>query len=235
MADKSRKKAMGVLEDCLVRVGELMVPVDFLVLDLESRDDKDEEPYLLMGRPFMDTTNMEINMRDETIRMTVRGKTLRLEISDDSSPPLHTSKFSPNYYDEVVMKRALDGMRTVRTMALHTEVQGKDGEKREIPRNTLIPGMLSKAPKHLGSKKEDFSVNFLQLCSSNFDETEYPKCKGEKLDETLGGEKRKRKDLRNSEYEGTNTSHLNFEDDPSMAAGPNDAGNSTDQHVENPP
>ena len=104
MADKSQKKARGLLEDCLVRIGELIVPVDFLVLDLESHDDEDEEPYLLLGRTFMDTTNMEISMRDETIKMTVRGKTLRLEISDDNSPPLYTSKVSTNYFDEVMMK-----------------------------------------------------------------------------------------------------------------------------------
>ena len=88
MADKTRKKAMGAFEDYLIRVGELIIPVDFLVLDVVNQDDDDEEPYLLLGRPFMDTTNMEISMRVETINMTVRGKTLRAQITDDNSPPL---------------------------------------------------------------------------------------------------------------------------------------------------
>ena len=82
MVDKSQKKARGLLEDCLVRIRELIVLVDFMVLDLENCSDEDEEPYLLLGRPFMDTTQMEISMQDETIKMAVRGRTLRLEISD---------------------------------------------------------------------------------------------------------------------------------------------------------
>ena len=88
----------------MVRIGELIVPVDFMVLDLENCSDEDEEPYLLLGRPFMETTQMEISMRDETIKMIVHGKTLLLEISDDNSLPLYTSNVSINFFDEVMMK-----------------------------------------------------------------------------------------------------------------------------------
>ena len=93
---------MRELKDHLVRIGELFIPVDFLALDVDQDDD--EEPYLLLGRPFMDTTNMDISMQSETINMTVRGKTLRAEITDDNSPPLYTARFSPYYFDEAEMQ-----------------------------------------------------------------------------------------------------------------------------------
>ena len=65
MADRTKKKAKGILEDVLVRIDELIVPVDFVVLDV--KDDNKEEPYLLLGRPFMATTKMEIDMRDKSV------------------------------------------------------------------------------------------------------------------------------------------------------------------------
>ena len=72
MADRTKKKATGILRDELVRIDELIVPVDFVVFD----DDKnnEEEPYMLLGRPFMATTNMEINIRDRSVTMMVLGK-----------------------------------------------------------------------------------------------------------------------------------------------------------------
>ena len=80
MADEWLKKAKGLLEDVLVRIDELIIPIDFIVPDLEDGLNRNEKPYLLLGKPFMATTKMEINMRDESIKMTVLEKTLRLEI-----------------------------------------------------------------------------------------------------------------------------------------------------------
>ena len=142
MADKSRMKARGLLEDCLVRVGELIVPVDFLVLDVVNQDDDDdEEPYLLLGRPFMDTTNMEISMRDETIKMTVRRKTLRAEITNGDSPPLYTAKFFPYYYDDTEIQHAIKGVKAAKSRALQPRERRKEEikEKGGIPWDIMIP------------------------------------------------------------------------------------------------
>ena len=48
MTDRTQSIAMGELDDYLVRLGELFVPVDFVVLDMDQDDE--EEPYLQLGR-----------------------------------------------------------------------------------------------------------------------------------------------------------------------------------------
>ena len=159
-----------------------------------------------------------------------------MEISDDNSPPLYTPNVSTNNFDGIMMKQALVGMRTIRTMALHSEVRGKDGASKEgdIPWNTLILGMLPKTPMHSDEGKKNSSANFLQISSSVFYETGNPKREGEELEETLTpviGEKRKRRYLRNLEYEGRNADKPSLGDHPSLAADPRGRGDAADQHV----
>ena len=231
MADKTRKKAMEELKDYLVRIGELIIPVDFLVLDVDQDDD--EEPYLLLGRPFMDTTRMEIDMQidmqNETIKMTACGKTLKAEITDDNSPTLYKARLFPYLYDEAEMDHAIDGIKAVRTHISRHGIRRSEEvrEKARKPWEVVIPGYPFKNPKKEGSSKDDFFANFIQICSSNDDEAGCSKRKGKSLEETLtlGGEKRKKARLRNSEYGGK----------PSQNASPNDAEEETDQQGESPP
>jgi len=51
LADRSISYPYGVLEDVLVKVNDLLFPVDFVILDMEE----DEELPLLLGRPFLAT------------------------------------------------------------------------------------------------------------------------------------------------------------------------------------
>ena len=82
--DGTQNIAMGELDDHLIRIGELIILVDFVVLDMDQDDE--EEPYLQLGRPFMETTKMELDMEKGTIKMTVLGRTLRVDIIDGDSP-----------------------------------------------------------------------------------------------------------------------------------------------------
>ena len=135
------------------------------------------------------------------------------------------------------MQQAIDGIRTAKSKALQLRVRRKEGkiEKGDIPWDIVILGYPLKTPKQPGSNKENFSVNFLQIFSSNFDETGCSKRKGENLEETLRGEKRKRTYLRNSEYEGNIADHPNIGGSPSHAAGPNDAEKATDKQEKDTP
>ena len=73
-ADKSSKKARGQLKNVIVRIGELIIPTDFTVVEQEQQRDDGEEPYLLLGRPFMTTTRMKIDMRaDVTSQFSIKN------------------------------------------------------------------------------------------------------------------------------------------------------------------
>lgn len=58
MADKSLKKAYGLVEDVLVKVEDFYIPADFIILD--TREDEDES--IILGRPFLATANAMINV-----------------------------------------------------------------------------------------------------------------------------------------------------------------------------
>lgn len=66
LVDRSVRKPRGVVEDVLVRVDELIIPVDFLILDV----DDDVEALLILGHPFLNTSGALIDVK--VGKMTVR-------------------------------------------------------------------------------------------------------------------------------------------------------------------
>ena len=58
LADRSIRYPRGVLEDGLVKVGDLILLTNFLVLDMEE----DQEIPLILGRPFLVTGNAINNL-----------------------------------------------------------------------------------------------------------------------------------------------------------------------------
>jgi len=54
----------------LVKIRNFFVPVDFVVLDMQ----KDIKTLLISGRPFLSTTNAEINAGAGEIQFHINGK-----------------------------------------------------------------------------------------------------------------------------------------------------------------
>jgi len=65
LADTSIKYPYGVVEDVVVQIDKLKFPVDFVVMEME----KDEGIPLILGRPFMKTTKVVINVDEGTLRL----------------------------------------------------------------------------------------------------------------------------------------------------------------------
>ncbi|XP_042005966.1 uncharacterized protein LOC121754717 [Salvia splendens] len=59
MADRSVVYLEGIVEDLLIKVGEFIFPIDFMVLDMEE----DKGVPLLLGRPFLATAEANINVK----------------------------------------------------------------------------------------------------------------------------------------------------------------------------
>ncbi|XP_021731319.1 uncharacterized protein LOC110698228 [Chenopodium quinoa] len=66
MADRTARLPKGVVEDVLVKVGELVFPVDFVVMDMKE----DHKIPIIFGRPFLATSQALIDVlkRQVTIR-----------------------------------------------------------------------------------------------------------------------------------------------------------------------
>ena len=57
-ADRSVKVPLGMAEDILVKVGSLIFPVDFVILDMKA----DPAMPILLGRPFLYTAKANFDM-----------------------------------------------------------------------------------------------------------------------------------------------------------------------------
>ena len=67
LADKSSRRPLGIVEDVLVKVKDLIFPADFFVLDTGS--EKASDCTIILGRPFLWTVNVNISMKDGMITM----------------------------------------------------------------------------------------------------------------------------------------------------------------------
>ncbi|XP_028785773.1 uncharacterized protein LOC114741683 [Neltuma alba] len=69
LANRSIRHPDGILEDILVKVKDLVFPADFYVLD--ASNELASESTLIVGRPFLKTTNTIIDMKEGAITMEV--------------------------------------------------------------------------------------------------------------------------------------------------------------------
>ncbi|XP_048229510.1 uncharacterized protein LOC125369999 [Ricinus communis] len=84
VANRSIKYPRGIVEDLLVQVGKLIIPVDFVVLDMENTPTRDKEQTILLGRPFMATTRIVIDMHDGKLTLTVLGEIVEFKSFRDT-------------------------------------------------------------------------------------------------------------------------------------------------------
>ncbi|GER51584.1 reverse transcriptase [Striga asiatica] len=80
LADRSIRYPLGIVEDVLVKVGKLIILVDFVVLDVGDVDENGKDHTILLGRPFMETTNTLIDVKNGTLNMTVSGESVSISV-----------------------------------------------------------------------------------------------------------------------------------------------------------
>ncbi|KAL5573830.1 hypothetical protein UlMin_023427 [Ulmus minor] len=80
LADRSIRKPKGIIKDVLVQIDKFYYPVDFLVIDTQSRVDLDSKVPIILGRPFLATANANINCRNSLMNLTFGNMTLVVNI-----------------------------------------------------------------------------------------------------------------------------------------------------------
>ena len=80
LADRSVKIPKGIVEDVLVKVDKFYYPVDFVVLDTEPVAEGTNQVPIILGRPFLATSNATINCRNGVMQLTFGNMTLELNI-----------------------------------------------------------------------------------------------------------------------------------------------------------
>ena len=80
LADRSMKIPRGMIEYVLVQVDKFYYPVDFVVLDTNPVVKGTNYVPIILGRPFLATSNAIINCRNGVMQLTFGNMTLELNI-----------------------------------------------------------------------------------------------------------------------------------------------------------
>ena len=80
LADRSIKILKGTVEDVLIQVDKFYYPVDFVVLDTKPVAVGANYVPIILGRPFLATSNAIINCRNGVMQLTFGNMTLELNI-----------------------------------------------------------------------------------------------------------------------------------------------------------
>ena len=70
LTDRSVKVPRGVVEDVLVQVDKFYFPVDFIVLDTQPVVNAHAQIPIILGRPFLATSNALINCRNGVLKLS---------------------------------------------------------------------------------------------------------------------------------------------------------------------
>ncbi|KAK0583907.1 hypothetical protein LWI29_004920 [Acer saccharum] len=88
LADGSVRYPRGIMEDVLVQVDKLIIPVDFVVLDMDDVSGETNMRPILLGRPFMATAKTFIDVQNGKLTMTVLDETIEFKLFEASSYPV---------------------------------------------------------------------------------------------------------------------------------------------------
>ena len=64
LVDRSVKIPKGIVEDVVVKLDKFYYPVDFVVLDTKPMAEGGNQVPIILGRPFLATSNAIINCRN---------------------------------------------------------------------------------------------------------------------------------------------------------------------------
>ncbi|XP_058755880.1 uncharacterized protein LOC131629099 [Vicia villosa] len=83
LADKSTTLPYGIAQDMLVKVDKFLFPVDFVVIDMEE----DKDSPIILGRPFMKTARMMIDIDDGIMKLRVQDEEVCFNLFDAMKQP----------------------------------------------------------------------------------------------------------------------------------------------------
>ncbi|XP_025607957.1 uncharacterized protein [Arachis hypogaea] len=100
LADKSVIAVVGIAEDVLVTIKDLVFLVDFYILEMPSTDNESSSSILL-GRPFLKTFKFKLDAFTGTYSFEVGDKTIKFNLEESMRhPPKEHSVFRRDEADE---------------------------------------------------------------------------------------------------------------------------------------
>ncbi|XP_074337259.1 uncharacterized protein LOC141674449 [Apium graveolens] len=109
-ADRSVKTPTGIVEDVLIKIGDFVFPVDFVVLETEPDKNLKNQIPVILGRPFLATSNALINYRNGLMKLTFGNMIIDLKIFNIGKQPneLFDQPINVNMIDELVDNKIMN-------------------------------------------------------------------------------------------------------------------------------
>ncbi|XP_021996068.1 uncharacterized protein LOC110893261 [Helianthus annuus] len=118
LADRSVKYPRGIVENMLVKVDKFVFPVDFVILDM----DEDSKVPLILGRPFLATARVVIDVYDGKL-------TLRVDKDEVTFDIQHSMRHTRQHDDTLYF---------IDTLMSHVDDQGSDVTKLDVEKDPLL-------------------------------------------------------------------------------------------------
>ena len=80
LADRTVRKPRGIVEYVLLQINKFYYLVDFLILDTQTAVDTESKIPIILGRPFLATSNALINCRNGLMKISFGNMTLEVNV-----------------------------------------------------------------------------------------------------------------------------------------------------------
>ena len=87
LANRSMIVPKGVVEDVLVQVDKFYFPINFIILDMHPVSNANSQISVILGCPFLATSNALINCRSGVLKLSFRNMILELNIFNTCKQP----------------------------------------------------------------------------------------------------------------------------------------------------
>ena len=89
------------INDVLIWVGEFIYPVDFIILETQPVSNPTAQTPVILGRPFLATTNTIINCRNRSVRLTFGDMTREVNVFNLEKQPrkIRDQTFEVNFVE----------------------------------------------------------------------------------------------------------------------------------------
>nr|XP_027121804.1 uncharacterized protein LOC113738745 [Coffea arabica] len=112
LADRSITRPTGILENVLIKVRQSIIPVDFVVLDIEE----DVRMPIILGRPFLATARTMIDVEKGKLILRVNGEELEFNLENKEGNIEPTALVSNMPYDEKVNQERTEEVKFINVL-----------------------------------------------------------------------------------------------------------------------
>ncbi|CAN6700807.1 unnamed protein product [Malus baccata var. baccata] len=167
LADRSMKYPRGIVEDILVQIDKLILPADFVVLDMEEAPIHDRELPILLGRPFMATAKTIIDVQNGLLTMTVLGETVQFKVFEAFSHPSSPLEcYAIDVLDSLVFSKFLQAQSNEPLQTVLSQSQDEFDEEDELMEEVAALEALAPYPLNVSPLVEHLEPSRSHLIPS---------------------------------------------------------------------